>query len=138
MRLSTLCLLSVMICACVPKPQKNYTPDEVARVSTLEELMRINADRADPLFAMRNQTQFTPEEMTRISNAMPVIEASAKQIATFAGKGEYDDGFAEFANKLAAAADTLRNATDDDSAAATSKGLKQMKSLCSGCHGVYK
>jgi mono/diheme cytochrome c family protein len=122
--------------ACVPKPAKSYTSDEIGSLDSLAELMRIQADKADPLFG---KTSFSDEEWALAADSGAILQATAARIgAGFGGKGEYDDGFVDFANKLEAQAKALADAALAKDAAAAGEALSSMKATCSGCHGVYR
>src|SRR5690606_15731896 len=96
-------LCGLLIAGCVPKPEKNYTPDEIPQITSIEEVMRVQAARMDPLVGIRDQASFTDEEFARMAKAAAVLEATSAHLAeSFAGKGEYDAGFAELANQLGA------------------------------------
>ena len=120
---------ALLFLACVPKPAKAYSPDEVGKLESLEELMRINAAKADPLFGKAGQTSFTDSEWAAMADAGVLIEASGKRTAErFKGQGEFDDGFADYGNQLAAQAKALADAAGAKDAAGASKaGCQQQR-----------
>ncbi len=129
----------VLNAACVPEPKKAYSPDEVADITSLEELMRVNAATADPLFGKRDQASFTESEYAAMADAGAMIEASATQTGTqFGGKGNYDDGFVNYAKQLAGQAKALADASGSQDAPAAAKALTEIRNTCKSCHGVYR
>lgn len=128
-----------VLAACVPKPEKAYSPDEIAGIDSLPELMRVNAAKADPLFGKREQQAFDDSEWAAMADTGVMVEATGKRIAErFGGQGEYDDGFVEYATKLSAIGKSLADAAGERDASAARKALSDMKSTCAACHGVYK
>ena len=139
MQLHKLLVLIALGAACVPKPEKAYSPNEVAGIESLEELMRVNASKADPLFGIREQTSFTEGELASMADAGVMIEATAQRTAErFGGQGNYDDGFVDYAKQLATHAKALSDAAGSKDAAAAGKALTEMRNTCRACHGVYK
>jgi cytochrome c556 len=131
-------LVGVSLAGCVKKPQKSYKADEIAAVDSLEELMRVQADRMDPMFAIRDQNQYKDEDFARMSKAAEILQATSKRLEGFKGQGEFDEGFAELARKQGAAADKLSEATNTNSAAGAREALEAMRNNCKACHGVYR
>jgi mono/diheme cytochrome c family protein len=132
----SLLVLASLAAACVPAPAKTYTPDEVASIESLSELMRIQAAEADPLFG---KTSFSDADWDKAARAGAVLRATGERVATrFGGQGEFDDGFVDFAKEVAARAAELETAAEGKDAAAASAALDAMKSTCKGCHGVYR
>ena len=124
---------------CVPAPAKAYSPDEIAKLESLPELMRTNAAKADPLWGKRSQASFTDAEFAAMADAGSVIQATGGRIAAqFGGKGKYDAAFTDFANALAKQAGALEAAAKAKDAKAAGAALTEMKATCGNCHGVYK
>jgi hypothetical protein len=137
-KLSGLCLAAVAL-SCVPAPQKAYSPAEISGIESLEELMRVNASKADPLFGKREQASFTEAEFASMADTGVMVEASGNRIAErFGGQGEYDDGFVAYAKALAGHGKALADAAGSKDAAAAGKALTDMRNTCKACHGVYK
>ena len=65
----------------------------------LQELMRVNAAKADPLFGKKDQASFTESEFAAMADTGVMIEATGNRTAErFGGQGEYDDGFVAYLN----------------------------------------
>jgi cytochrome c556 len=138
MRGLTCGLVVLALAGCVKKPQKNYSEDEIAKLDSLQELMRVQADRIDPMFAIREQRQYKDEEFARMAKAAEILLATSARLEGFKGQGSYDEGFAEFARKQKAWAKKLYDATSTNSAAGARQSLEALRNGCRGCHGVYR
>jgi hypothetical protein len=136
-------LISTVLCismaSCLPKPKKNYTPAELAGVGTLTEVMRVNAHYADPLFGVRDEASFSDAQFAQMVDASKMLEATAAHmLSSFAGKGDYDEGFADLSKKLGENATALLAAGESKNAAGASQALNAMLGSCKSCHSIYK
>lgn len=124
---------------CLAQPRKNYTPEQIPEITELAEVMRVQASHADPLFKIRDQESFSDEEFARMAKAAEILQATGDHLAkTFAGKGNFDDGFAKFAKEQAEHAKQLEEATSSNNAGPASQALEAIKKTCAACHGVYR
>ncbi|MEZ4439803.1 MAG: hypothetical protein R3B72_11980 [Polyangiaceae bacterium] len=131
----SLCLL-LLGAACVPAPAKTYSTAEIGQLESLEELMRVLAATADPLFG---KTSFSDEELAQAGEAAQTIEAAAARVgARFGGQGEFDDGFVDFAKQVETQAQALGAAAGAKDGGKASEALTSIRSSCAGCHGVYR
>jgi hypothetical protein len=135
--------LALFVCAqqlaCVPKPEKAYSPDEVGTIDSLQELMRINASKADPLFGKRDQQSFTEAEWAAMADTGVMVEATGKRTAErHGGQGNYDDGFVDYANQLATSGKALADAAGSKDPSGARQALTDMRNACKACHGVYR
>lgn len=131
--------MAAALAACVPEPKKAYSPDEIQTLESLEELMRVNAQKADPLFAKRDQQAYTDAEFADMAEAAAALRASAERTgARFGGQAPFDDGFVAYAKELATHAQSLSDASGAKDAAAAGKALESMRNTCKACHGVYR
>ncbi len=129
-------VLLLVICACVPAPKKAYTPAEVDSITTLTELMRVQAHRADPLFALRDRTSFSDTQLDRLTQLAEIIEATAEKSASFAG--DFDSGFAKLSNQLGRHATALGKAASARDVTAAAAALTSMHDTCKACHSSYR
>jgi cytochrome c556 len=135
----TALLFAAFICSsCLPKPQKDYTPDEVASINDLKELMRVQAHHADPQFAKRDQQSFTKQELAEIEETGKMLQATSSRIKDFGGKGKFDDGFANFAGQLNQNAQALEQAAKAGDAAKVRDALGKVRTTCQSCHSEYR
>jgi len=134
---ATLATLSFTM-SCVPAPKQAYGADDIANITSLEEVMRVQAHKADPLFSIRDEETFDDAQFAAMSEASAMLLATSAHLKSFVGQGEYDDGFGDFAAQVNTQAEALAKAAESKDAAGASDALNKMKSACAGCHGVYK
>ena len=129
----------VLLSSCVAAPKKAYSAADISSIDSIEEVMRVQAQQADPLFSIRSQESFSDAEFEQMVTVAAMIDATSTHLGEkFAGTGSFDDGFADFAKQLNGAAGALKSAAEAKDAAGAGEALKKMKSTCSSCHGVYK
>lgn len=125
--------------ACVQAPKKAYTAAEISSITTIEEVMRVQAQQADPWFAKRSQDAFSDDEFASMVQVGDLLQATSAHLdGKFTGTGEYDDGFGTYAKELNQHAKSLSDAGAAKDAAKAKEALTSMKTTCSTCHGVYK
>jgi hypothetical protein len=131
--------------SCVPKPKKNYTPAEIAGVEQVNEVMRVNAHYADPLFALRDNASFSDGQFSQMIDASKMLQAAAAHMASkFAVKGDsdktgfYDEGFIDLSKTMEENAKALLAASESKNAEAASAALNAMRGTCQSCHSIYK
>ena len=131
-------LLIVMACpGCVPKPKQDYTVDQLGKLESLSELMRVQAAVADPLFAKRKQSVFSKEELEAMYGGSLKLRATATRLRDhFAGK--FGPRFAGFASQLLDGATELGNAAAAKLEQKSSAALESMRQACAGCHRAFK
>jgi hypothetical protein len=130
-------LCFAVVVACVPKPEKSYTADEVAKVESLPELMRIQADKADPVFGKRDQESFTDAEYAELAEVGVMIQATGARLADHFG-ASFDAGFVALASKLASHGKALEDAASAKDAPAAGRALGAMRDTCKECHTAYR
>ena len=133
-----LAIATLVVCGCLPKPQKDYAPEEVASIRELQEVMRVQAHWADPQFGKRDQQRFSDAELGALEKTGVMLQATAKRVQGFAGQGEFDDGFKEYATRLEQHARSLEQAAAGKDAAKVRAALEQIRETCKSCHGVYR
>jgi hypothetical protein len=131
-------VVACSLIGCLPKPQKDYTPDEIASIQSLEELMRVQAHHADPLFAKRERGSFSDEELAAMKRAAAILQATSVRVRSFAGQGDYDEAFAELASGLRAQAETLEKTAAASDTASARAALEGIRSACKACHSIYR
>ena len=132
-----LLIVTIALAACVPAPKKDYTPAEVESVNELDEIMRIHAKHADPLFSIRDQESFSDAEFAQMKEAGDLLRATSDQLVTeFTPK--FDAGFGEIAKKLGDHASALSVAAEGRDAAAARTAIAGMREACASCHGTYR
>ncbi len=133
-----LLLLPFMAASCVPKPERNYTPEQVSEITSVQEVMRLLADRADPLFGIRDQDNFTQEEFARMAQAGEIMVAAGAHLESFVGQESFDDGFGTFSNQLGVHGAALLEATESNNPKGSGEALSAVKNICKDCHSAYR
>jgi cytochrome c556 len=123
--------------ACVPSPKQNYTLEQIGKLDSLEELMRVSAQSADPLFKKRAQASYTEAEFQAMLQGGGRVEAAATALALRVGKSR-PKAFGELAMKLKNGSAELLAAAQARSAQRASAALEAMKSTCASCHKQFK
>jgi hypothetical protein len=138
LHLLSLPLLVALCCpGCVPKPKQDYSVAELGKLESLEELMRVQASVADPLFAKRKQSVFSKEEFEAMYGGSMRLKATASRLRDhFAGK--FGPRFSGFASQLLDGATELGNAAAAKLEQKSSAALESMKQACAGCHKAFK
>jgi len=131
-------LLAAVAATCVPKPKQSYTPEQVSEIASVEEVMRLLADRADPLFSIRGQTNFTQEEFTQMAQAAEILVAAGNHLESFVGQGSFDEGYGTFSKELAKHGAALLEATGENLPKSASEALSAVKNTCADCHSAYR
>ncbi len=129
--------LALICAACVPSPKQDYTLDQIGKLESLEELMRVQAQAADPLFKKRGQASYSEAEFQAMINGGGRVEAAATALSLRFGKTR-PQPFGELAVKLKNGATELGAAAQARNAARASAALEAMKSACASCHKQFK
>ncbi len=137
MKLVLLFVLSLAPLACVPRPKQDYTLEQLGSLDSLEELMRVQAHTADPLFAKREQTSFTEQELGAVRQASRRIQVTATRLRDGFAR-DYPPSFAAHAGRLLTAATALQQAAEARQTAAAGVALKSMREACASCHRKFK
>lgn len=126
-------LLCVLAAACVPRPKQAYTVDQIPQIGSLEEIMRVQAQTMDPLFARREKPSFTPAELQALAEGGRRIQASSATVRERFAAGR-KASFAAYAGTLNTQAGELLAAAEAKDAARTRAALGAMRETCRGCH----
>jgi hypothetical protein len=130
--------LLLMAASCVPKPERSYTPEQVSEITSLEEVMHLLAHRADPLFGIREQTNFSQEEYAHMAQAAEIIVAAGAHLESFVGQESFDDGFGTHAKELGQHGAALLEATESSNPRGAGEALSAVKNSCKDCHSAYR
>ncbi len=130
--------LFLMAASCVPKPERNYAPEQVSEIASVQEVMRLLAERADPLFGLREQTNFTQEEFARMAQAAEIIVAAGAHLETFVGQGTFDEGFGTHSKELGQQGGAMLEATESNNPKGAGEALSAVKNTCKDCHSAYR
>jgi len=130
-------ILVLTLGACVPSPKQDYTLEQIGKLDSLKELMRVKAHAADPLFKKRGQASYSEAEFQAMLEGAGRIEAAATALSTRFGTAR-PQPFGELAIKLKNGATELGAAARAHNASQASAALGGMKSACASCHKQFK
>jgi hypothetical protein len=136
-RTEAIVLILLGVFACVPKPKQDYSVEQIGRIESLKELMRVQAAAADPLFGKRKQQSFSKEEFEEMYAGSLRLRASATTLRDRFAKN-YPLRFSGFASKLLDGATELGNAAAANTEQRAASALESMKQACAGCHRAFK
>ena len=131
-------LTIALVAACVPAPKRAYTPDEVENIGDIDEVMRVLAHEADPLFSIRDNDGFTDAELASMVDAGKLIQRAAKGLAEHHANGHGGESFRGFADSLGAEAKKVEDAATAKNAVESGASLSAMKAVCASCHSKHR
>lgn len=126
-------LAAAALAACGP-PVNNTPVEGIPKITSLTELMDVQATTADPQFGKASQESFTDAEFTALAETGAKIDATSKQLKTF-GKGPEFDALGL---KLNEQANGLSKAAASKDAAGARAALTEMKATCKECHSKFR
>jgi cytochrome c556 len=123
--------------ACVPKPKQDYTSDQLKQIESLDELMRVQAQTADPQFNRIGQAAYTAEDYTSMADAARRLQAAAEVLRTRHSQNR-PPSFATYASRLGEQASELLAATESKDVAKASSALTGIRDTCRTCHKEHR
>ncbi len=130
-------LLASALAGCVPKPKQAYSTDQIKQLESLEELMRVQAEAADPLFARIGQTAYTDAEYARLEQLGQKLAATSEAMASRFSQNR-PPSFSTYAKRLGEQAGELLGAAQAKDAAKASTTLTGMRETCKTCHKEHR
>lgn len=131
------CVTLTALLACVPRPKRDYTLNQIKRLDSMEELMRINAYYADPLFSIRYQPVFSKPEMLAAERAADRVMATSTAVRERHSAGK-PAAFGELVGRLYDGARDLMVASQAERAADITTALDDMRDTCKACHKTFR
>jgi hypothetical protein len=122
---------------CVPKPKQDYTTEQVTHIESLEELMRVQAQTADPQFSKIGQSAYTDQDFAGMVAAAQKLQATAETIRTHHSTNR-PPSFATYATRLGEQAGELLAAAQAKDAAKASGALTGIRDTCRTCHREHR
>ena len=122
---------------CVPKPKKEYTVEQVKELDSLEELMRVQAQTADPQFNHIGQSSITDAEYAAIADAGRRLQATSETLRTRHSQNR-PPSFVTYASRLHELSAELVAATEAKDVAKTSTTLTSIRETCRTCHKEHR
>lgn len=124
------CLFAI---ACVPK--KDLPPDQIRQLTSLEDLMHVQATIADPQFKKIGAAAYTDADWVAFADAGARLQVTADKVKEVAGKGgEFD----VLAARIGDQARSLESAAQSKDAAAAQAALEGLKATCKECHKKFR
>lgn len=122
---------------CVPKPKKDYTTEQVKEIESLEELMRVQAQTADPQFSRIDQTTFTDAEFASLADAAHRLQSTAETLKNRHTQNR-PPTFTTYATRLSELSGELFGAAQAKEAGKISPLLTSIRETCRTCHKEHR
>lgn len=122
----------VAIAGCVP--HRDVPAQDVPKLTSLKDVMDVQATVADPQFSKIGESQYTDADYAAFADVATRIRATSMKARDFSKGPEFD----ELAQQLHGHAVELGNAAARKDTAAASHALASMKATCKQCHQRFK
>lgn len=122
---------------CVPKPKQDYSAEQVKELDNLEELMRVQAQTADPQFNHIDQKTFTDAEYASMADAARRLQATAETLRTRHSQNR-PPSFTTYATRLFELSGELLATTQSKDVAKISATLTSIRETCRTCHKEHR
>lgn len=136
LRMSVLALFAASFACRAPK--RDYDVAQIAQVTSMKELMRVQRTVADPRFKLAAKMRGKPlgdAEFAEFLDMGTRLEATAKRLASFS---EGRPGFDKYAADLGKQAADLGRAARAKNGPDTTSAALAMKKTCAACHGEFR
>ena len=130
-------LFAVAAAGCVPKPKQAYSTDQIKQLESLEELMRVQAEAADPLFGRIGQAKYTDAEFGSMDLLGQKLQATSEAMGSRFSQNR-PPSFSTYAKRLGEQAGELLSAAQAKDAAKASAALSGMRETCKTCHKEHR
>lgn len=134
---ATLLFAAAMTGGCVPKPKQSYTTDQVKQIESLEELMRVQAQTADPQFNKIGQSSYTPADYAGMADAARRLQATSETLRTRHSQNR-PPSFMTYAARLNEQAGELLAAAESKDVTKSSEALVGIRETCRTCHKEHR
>lgn len=129
--------VTALTAGCVPKPKQDYSAEQVKELDNLEELMRVQAQTADPQFNHIDQKSFTDAEYAGMADAARRLQATSETLRTRHSQNR-PPSFATYATRLFELSGELLTATQAKDVEKTSAALTSIRDTCRTCHKEHR
>ena len=120
------------IAACVPK--RDLPPDQITKLTKLDEVMDVQATVADPQFKKIGEPTYVDADWAAFTDLGSRIQVTAAKAKDFSKGPDFD----KLADQLAGKAKALSAAAAAKDAGGASTALTEMKATCKECHSKFK
>jgi hypothetical protein len=115
-------------------PHRDYPPDQIEKLTKLDDVMDVQATIADPQFKKVGEASYSDADWTAFADVAARLQVTSKKIHQFS-KGP---GFDKLADDLHTNAEHLATTTAAKDPKATSDALASIKATCKECHSKFK
>lgn len=130
-------LVATLAGGCVPKPKQAYSNDQIKQLESLEELMRVQAQAADPLFGRIGQASYSDAEYGNMALLAQKLQAASEAITSRFSQNR-PPTFSTYAKRLGEQAGELLTATGSKDAGKSSASLSGIRETCKTCHKEHR
>lgn len=129
--------LSMALQGCVAKPKAQYSPAQMAKIDSVEEIMRVLYHELNPIWKMDSLTSISANHKELLMRASQKVEASAAVLSQKIGQGRPPD-FIKYARQLQQQAGQLGQAAEKQQAAQVRGLITALGNTCEACHGQFQ
>ncbi|MDB4946255.1 MAG: hypothetical protein JWP97_5789 [Labilithrix sp.] len=129
---SSLVALTLAAAACTP--HKDVPAADIPKLTSLEDLMAVQATVADPQMKKAGQPTFSDADYAAFADVSSRIQATSAKAKDWSKGPEFD----RFADQLHETAVKLGTAAGSKDAKGSSDALGAMKATCKACHSKFK
>lgn len=122
---------------CLAKPKQSYSTEQLKQVESLEEIMRVQAEAADPLFAKTGQASFSDGDFAAMILLAHKLETTAESLKTRFSQNR-PPSFGTYAGRMGEQATELFNSAHTKDAAKASLALTGIRETCRTCHKEHR
>jgi hypothetical protein len=125
-------ILLVLFASCLPK--RDLPPDQIQRLSSLSEVMQVQATIADPQFKKIDRASFGDEDWIAFNDLGSRIQVTSEKARQFSKGPEFD----KLAERLGQTGAELIEATQARNVAGANQSLAEMRVICKTCHAKFR
>ena len=130
-------VVAAAVGGCVPKPKQAYSNDQIKQLESLEELMRVQAEAADPQFGRIGQASFSEAEYANLGVLGQKLQATSEAITSRFSQNR-PPSFSSYAKRLGEQAGELFTASQAKDAGKASAALTGIRETCKTCHKEHR
>jgi hypothetical protein len=125
-------IVLVSVVACLPK--RDLPPAEIQKLTSLPEVMQVQATIADPQFKKIDSAAFGNDDWIAFNDLGSRIQVTAEKARQFSKGPEFD----RFAERLGQTGAELVEATQARSVPKANQALAEMRVICKTCHAKFR
>ena len=125
-------VMAVAVGAC-GVPRRDVPTAEVAKLTSLKDVMDVQSTIADPELKKRDATSFTDADYAAFNEVSSRIQATSTKVKEFSKGPAFD----KLADQLHETAVSLGKAATAKDAKASAESLGAMNAVCKDCHAKF-